>query len=47
LTPPPENRTDDIIPVVDGAAGKLKGERLEICRGNRGGKGKLVRAGRK
>lgn len=28
-------------------AGKLKGERLEICRGNRGGKGKPVRAPRK
>ena len=38
---------DDIIPVVDGVAGKLKGERLEICRGSRGGKGKLVRASRK
>ncbi|HMT79941.1 MAG TPA: DNA topoisomerase IV subunit A [Azonexus sp.] len=38
---------DDIIPVVDGVAGKLKGERLEICRGTRGGKGKLVRASRK
>lgn len=38
---------EDIIPVVDGVAGKLKGERLEFCRGNRGGKGKLVRASRK
>ena len=38
---------DDIIPVVDGVAGKLKGERLEVCRGTRGGKGKLVRASRK
>ena len=38
---------DDIIPVVDGVAGKLRGERLEICRGSRGGKGKLVRASRK
>ena len=34
-------------PSIDGAVGKLKGERLEICRGNRGGKGKLVRASRK
>ena len=38
---------DDIIPVVDGVAGRLKGERLEVCRGTRGGKGKLVRASRK
>jgi topoisomerase IV subunit A len=44
---PGKTALDDIIPVVDGAAGKLKGERLEICRGNRGGKGKLVRASRK
>jgi topoisomerase-4 subunit A len=36
-----------IEPVVDGVAGKLKGERLELCRGNRGGKGKPVRAPRK
>ena len=28
-------------------AGKLKGERLEICRGNRGGKGKPMKAPRK
>jgi topoisomerase-4 subunit A len=28
-------------------AGKLKGERLESCRGNRGGKGKPVKAPRK
>ncbi|MDR0775126.1 MAG: DNA topoisomerase IV subunit A [Azonexus sp.] len=38
---------EDIVPVVDGVAGKLKGERLEFCRGNRGGKGKPVRAPRK
>ena len=38
---------EDIIPVVDGVAGKLKGERLEICRGNRGGKGKPLKAARK
>ena len=44
---PGKTALDDIIPVIDGAAGKLKGERLEICRGNRGGKGKLVRASRK
>ncbi|MFV0371303.1 MAG: DNA topoisomerase IV subunit A [Azonexus sp.] len=36
-----------IEPVVDGAAGKLKGERLALCRGNRGGKGKPVKASRK
>jgi topoisomerase-4 subunit A len=35
------------VPVVDGVAGKLKGERLELCRGNRGGKGKPVKAPRK
>ena len=33
--------------VVDGAAGKLKGERLENCRGARGGKGKPTKASRK
>jgi topoisomerase-4 subunit A len=33
--------------VIDGAAGKLKGERLEVCRGNRGGKGKPLKAPRK
>ncbi len=44
---PGKTALEDIVPVVDGAAGKLKGERLEICRGNRGGKGKLVRANRK
>ncbi|MBK7415235.1 MAG: hypothetical protein IPJ38_09155 [Dechloromonas sp.] len=44
---PGKTALDDIIPVENGAAGKLKGERLEICRGNRGGKGKLVRASRK
>ena len=38
---------DAIEPVIDGTAGKLKGERLESCRGNRGGKGKPVRASRK
>ncbi|KXB30328.1 DNA topoisomerase IV subunit A [Dechloromonas denitrificans] len=44
---PGKTALEDIVPVVDGVAGKLKGERLEICRGNRGGKGKLVRANRK
>ena len=36
-----------IEPVIDGSAGKLKGERLALCRGNRGGKGKPVKAPRK
>ena len=38
---------EDILPVIDGVAGKLKGERLEFCRGNRGGKGKPIKAARK
>jgi len=44
---PGKTALEDIVPIIDGAAGKLKGERLEICRGSRGGKGKLVRASRK
>ncbi len=44
---PGKTALEEIIPVVDGAAGKLKGERLEICRGNRGGKGKPMKAPRK
>ncbi|MDR1994354.1 DNA topoisomerase IV subunit A [Azonexus sp.] len=44
---PGKTALEDIVPVVDGAAGKLKGERLELCRGNRGGKGKPVKAPRK
>jgi topoisomerase-4 subunit A len=44
---PGKTGLEDIVPVIDGAAGKLKGERLEVCRGSRGGKGKLVRASRK
>lgn len=44
---PGKTALEEIIPVIDGVAGKLKGERLEICRGNRGGKGKPVRAPRK
>ena len=35
------------MPVVDGVAGKLKGERLEFCRGARGGKGRPVKAPRR
>ncbi len=37
---PGKTALEDILPVVDGIAGKLKGERLEVCRGIRGGKGK-------
>jgi topoisomerase-4 subunit A len=44
---PGKTALEDIVPVVDGVAGKLKGERLEICRGNRGGKGKPIKAPRK
>nr|MBL8410098.1 DNA topoisomerase IV subunit A [Dechloromonas sp.] len=38
---------EEIIPVIDGVAGKLKGDRLALCRGNRGSKGKPIRAPRK
>ena len=44
---PGKTALDAIEPVVDGVAGKLKGERLEFCRGNRGGKGKPVKVARK
>ena len=44
---PGKTALEDIVPVIEGVAGKLKGERLEFCRGTRGGKGKLVRANRK
>ena len=44
---PGKTALEDIIPVVDGVAGKLKGERLALCRGNRGGKGKPIKASRK
>ena len=44
---PGKTALEEIIPVLDGIAGKLKGERLEICRGNRGGKGKPIKAPRK
>ena len=44
---PGKTALDEIIPVVGGVAGKLKGERLELCRGNRGGKGKPIKASRK
>jgi topoisomerase IV subunit A len=35
---------ETLIPVIDGVAGKLKGERLEAARGSRGGKGKPAKA---
>lgn len=44
---PGKTALETIEGVVDGAAGKLKGERLENCRGNRGGKGKPVRGSRR
>ena len=44
---PGKSALEEIVPVIDGIAGKLKGERLEFCRGNRGGKGKPVKAPRK
>ncbi len=44
---PGKTALDEIIPVIDGVAGKLKGERLENCRGNRGSKGKPVKTPRK
>jgi topoisomerase-4 subunit A len=44
---PGKTALEDILPIVDGAVGKLKGERLEICRGSRGGKGKLIKVNRK
>ena len=44
---PGRTALEDIVPVVDGVAGKLKGERLEFCRGARGGKGRPVKAPRR
>jgi len=44
---PGKRALDEIIPVIDGVAGKLKGERLALCRGNRGSKGKPIKASRK
>ena len=38
---------EEILPLIDGAAGKLRGERVSLCRGNRGGKGKPLKAPRK
>ncbi|MGE5492083.1 MAG: DNA topoisomerase IV subunit A, partial [Actinomycetota bacterium] len=36
---------EEIVPVVDGVAGKVKGERLAACRSARGGKGRKLRGG--
>ena len=44
---PGKTALEVIEPVIDGIAGKLKGDKLENCRGNRGGKGKPVKAPRK
>jgi topoisomerase IV subunit A len=44
---PGKTGLEEIVPVIDGSAGKLKGQRLEVCRGPRGSKGKLIRASRK
>ena len=44
---PGKTALEVIEAVVDGMAGKLKGEELENCRGPRGGKGKPVKAVRK
>ena len=44
---PGKTALEEIIPIIDGVAGKLKGERLEICRSSRGGKGKPMKAPRK
>ena len=44
---PGKTALEVIEPVVDGVAGKLKGEKLENCRGPRGSKGKPVKAVRK
>jgi len=44
---PGKTALEAILPVVDGMAGKLKGERLEFCRGHRGGKGKPIKTPRK
>ena len=43
---PGKTALEAIEPVIDGVAGKLKGDKLENCRGNRGGKGKPVKAPR-
>ena len=43
---PGKTALEAIIPVIDGVAGKLKGEKLVMCRGSRGGKGKPMRASR-
>lgn len=42
---PGKTALEEIVPVIDGAAGKLKGERLESCRSARGGKGRKLKGG--
>ena len=44
---PGKTALGEIVPVVNGAAGRLKGERLEICRGNRSGRGRPVKGTRR
>ncbi len=44
---PGKTALEAIEAVSDGVAGKLKGEKLENCRGARGGKGKPIKAVRK
>ena len=44
---PGKTALEEILPLIDGAAGKLRGERVSLCRGNRGGKGKPLKAPRK
>ena len=43
---PGKSALEAVIPVVDGVAGKLKGERLKQFNSARGGKGKPLRAPR-
>ena len=43
---PGKTALDAILPVVDDSAGKLKSERLALCRGPRGSKGRAMRAPR-
>jgi len=44
---PGKTALESIEPVIDGVAGKLKGERLNGCRGDRGSKAKPIKASRK
>ena len=40
---PGKEALEEILPVIEGVAGKLKGEKLAMCQGARGGKGKRLR----